>query len=287
MSSKVDSCLPIEVCRTERAVVRSIGHGQHYTSFEFGDLTLVSLRDGYVDMPPSRLRDESGKPLDSLPDTVPLVDGNLRLSVNAFLIIDGESMFLIDTGASNSWHSTMGSLLDGLHEAGIDRDSITDAAITHTHQDHVNGLIAADGSEAFPRLERVFVGAGDTSAFTGRLARLCDRVVPVDDERPVSERIMALPYAGHTPGHTVYDVRSSTGHLLVWGDTVHVPSLQFTQTYVAWELDDDQQRARASRKSLLEKLTRPGYFVAGAHLDSPGIGRVTRSGEGYALRYIV
>jgi glyoxylase-like metal-dependent hydrolase (beta-lactamase superfamily II) len=267
--------------------VRTIREGQHYTSFEFGNLTLVSLRDGYVDMPPSRLRDESGKPLDNLPDTVPLLDGNLRLSVNAFLILDGDSTFLIDTGASNSWHPTMGSLLDGLHEAGIDRDSITDIAITHTHEDHVNGLIAPDGSEAFPRLERVFVGAGDTPSFSGRLARFYDRVVPIEDERPVNELIKALPYVGHTPGHTVYDVRSSAGHLLVWGDTVHVPSLQFAQPHVTWELDDDQPRARASRMSLLEKLTRPGYFVAGAHLDSPGIGRVTRSGEGYALQYIV
>jgi hypothetical protein len=74
------------MCRTGSCVASSIGHGQHYTSFEFGDLTLVSLKDGYVDMPPSRLRDESGKPPDSLPDTVPLVDGNLRLSVNTFLI---------------------------------------------------------------------------------------------------------------------------------------------------------------------------------------------------------
>ena len=136
--------------------MRKVGEGQLYTLFEFGDCTVISLRDGYVDMPPSRLRDESGQPLDRLPHAVPRFDGNLRLSVNAFLIINGDSKLLVDTGASNSWHSTMGSLLNALQEAGIDRDSITDVAITHTHEDHVNGLIAADNSEAFPRLQRVF-----------------------------------------------------------------------------------------------------------------------------------
>jgi glyoxylase-like metal-dependent hydrolase (beta-lactamase superfamily II) len=268
------------------AAMKPVAHGEHYTSFEFGDLVIVSLRDGYIDMPPSRLRNESDEPLDPLPDAVPVVGGNLRLSVNAFLVIDGVRTLLVDTGASNSWHPTMGSLLDGLREAGIDRETITDVAITHTHEDHVNGLIAPDGSDAFPRLERIFVGAGDVSSFTGRLARLRDRIVAVEDPLAVSERIVALPFAGHTPGHTVYDVTSSAGHLLVWGDTVHVPTLQFTEPHVTWEFDRDQPRARAARKTLLERLTGPEYFVAGAHLDSPGIGYVTRRGDGYDLHYV-
>lgn len=266
--------------------IKPVDRGEHYTSFEFGDLVIVSLRDGYVDMPPSRLRNESDQPLDALPDAVPLVGGNLRLSVNAFLVIDGAQRLLVDTGASNSWHPTMGSLLDGLHEAGIDRETITDVAITHTHEDHVNGLIAPDGSDAFPCLERIFVGAGDVPSFTGPLARFRDRVVAVEDQRAVTDRISALPSVGHTPGHTVYDVTSSAGHLLVWGDTVHVPSLQFAEPHVTWEFDRDQPRARAVREALLEKLTGTGYFVAGAHLDSPGIGYVTRIGDGYDLHYV-
>lgn len=64
--------------------MRFISGGQHHALFQFGDLQVLSLRDGYIDMPPTRLRDESGRPLDALPDTVPLAEGNLRLSVNAF-----------------------------------------------------------------------------------------------------------------------------------------------------------------------------------------------------------
>jgi hypothetical protein len=33
---------------------------------------------------------------------VKLVDGNLRLSVNAFLIIEGDELILIDAGAANA-----------------------------------------------------------------------------------------------------------------------------------------------------------------------------------------
>ncbi|MFD5467584.1 MBL fold metallo-hydrolase [Kitasatospora sp. NPDC127059] len=267
--------------------MRLISSGPHHATFEFGDLQVTSLRDGYIDMPPTRLRDEDGCPLDELPATVPLVGDNLRLSVNAFFVTDGTRSVLIDTGASDNWHEpTMGLIYHALDEAGIDRAHITDVAITHDHQDHVSGLIAPDGSEAFARLERVWIGAGDTSVFTGRLEPIRDRVVPVSEQVAVNAWTTAVPTPGHTPGHTVYDVRSRTGHLLVWGDTVHVPTLQFERPKVSWEFDGDQSRARAARAALLEQLSRPDHFVAGAHLDSPGIARVTPSGDGYALEYL-
>ncbi|TDU91778.1 glyoxylase-like metal-dependent hydrolase (beta-lactamase superfamily II) [Kribbella voronezhensis] len=266
--------------------MRFISAGRRHALFEFGDLRVVCLRDGYLDMPPTRLRDETGSPLDPVPDTVPLAEGNLRLSVNAFCISDGTQSVLVDTGASNALEPTMGSLYDAMSEAGIERDDITDVAITHRHGDHVHGLIAPDGSEAFPRLERVWIGAGDKSVFTDRLEPVRDRVVPIEAEVAINGWLTAVPTAGHTPGHTVFDVQSSTGHLLVWGDTVHVPSLQFDQPNVAWEFDGDQTQARAARATLLEQLVKPGYFVAGAHLDSPGIARVTRAGDSYALTYL-
>ncbi|TCC24716.1 MBL fold metallo-hydrolase [Kribbella speibonae] len=266
--------------------MRGIGGSARHAAYEFGGLTVVALLDGYIDLPPSRLRDERGGVLSPLPGEVPLVDGRLRLSVNAFLVDDGERRVLVDTGASNSWDPTMGELPEGMRVAGIDRELITDVAITHTHVDHVNGLVAADGSDAFPLLERIFVGAGDVRRFDGNLARFRDRVVPVAEELAVTPWMTALPTVGHTPGHTTYDVRDGDGHLLIWGDTIHVPSLQFAHPEVCWELDDDQTLARAGRAALLDRLTRPRHFVAGAHLDWPGIGRVTQDGLGYAVEYL-
>ncbi|MFE0202958.1 MBL fold metallo-hydrolase [Streptomyces sp. NPDC058985] len=209
------------------------------------------------------------------------------MSVNAFLISDGTQSVLIDTGASNAWHDTMGSLYAALDEAGVERSSITDVAITHRHEDHVNGLIAPDGTEAFPALERVWIGVDDASVFTGRLAPVSDRVVPIIGKTQVNDRVAALPTPGHTGGRTVYEATSSTGTLLVCGDTVHVPSLQFTRPEVSWELDGHQPQARAARKELMAHLAAgPDRFVAGAHLDSPGVGRVGRSGDGFTLDYL-
>ncbi|MEU8724365.1 MULTISPECIES: hypothetical protein [Streptomyces] len=64
-----------------------------------------------------------------------------------------------------------------------------------------------------------------------------------------------------------------------------MPSVQFAQPNVSWELDGEQPQARKARTALLEPLTTPGYIGAGAHLDSPGVGHVTRKGTGYALEY--
>ncbi|HEX7303109.1 MBL fold metallo-hydrolase [Lentzea sp.] len=249
-----------------------------HASFEFGGLTVVALLDGHLDLPPSRLRPPDGLTVDPV-----LVDGQLRLSVNAFLVDDGRQRVLVDTGASTSWEPTLGRLLDSLAAAGLDRGSITDVAITHAHLDHLNGLIAPDGSDAFPALQRVFLGKGDEGRLSGDFARFRDRAVLVAEPLPVTPWMTALPARGHTPGHTVYDVRTDAGHLLVWGDTIHVPSVQFAHPEVAWELDHDQELARAERAALLARLATPGHFVAGAHLDWPGIGGVVPAGDGYAL----
>jgi glyoxylase-like metal-dependent hydrolase (beta-lactamase superfamily II) len=266
--------------------MKLIASGQNYASFEFGELKVVALRDGYVDMPTTRLRQESGRAFDMLPAGIPLVGGHLRLSVNAFLIIDNAHSVLIDTGTSNTWYPSMGVLLDGMRAAGIDRGSITHVALTHTHEDHVNGLIAPDGSVAFPRAAQIFVPKEEVSIFSGRLERLRDRVTPIGDKFSVSARITAVRAAGHSPGHTAYEVQSSAGHLMAWGDIVHVPSVQFGRPAVTWELDDNQSKARDARVTLMERVAQPNYFIAGAHLDFPGIGSVTRSGDQFAFHAI-
>ena len=134
--------------------MKRIESGPNFARYAIGALTIVALRDGYVDMPPSRLRQEDNRPFEAnMPAQVALVDGRLRLSVNAFLVVDQGQYTLIDTGAANAWEPTMGLLLGALDEARVARADIQTVAFTHTHTDHVGGLVAADGSDAFPKLK--------------------------------------------------------------------------------------------------------------------------------------
>jgi glyoxylase-like metal-dependent hydrolase (beta-lactamase superfamily II) len=267
--------------------MKKLDSGNNYARFELGEIRVVALRDGYVDMPPSRLRQAGDRPFGSdLPEQVKLVDGLLRLSVNAFLIMDGDQRILIDAGAANAWEPTMGSLLAALAEAGLQRGDVRTVAFTHTHLDHINGIVAADGSDAFPNLDRLFVPREEVSLFDGeqRLARFRKVRLPLDADFELSPNVTAVQAHGHEVGHTAFEVSSAGETLLIWGDIVHVPSIQFTRPELTWEYDDDQTAARSTREKLMRRVSQPNCFVAGAHLDFPGIGTVVEAESGFRYR---
>jgi glyoxylase-like metal-dependent hydrolase (beta-lactamase superfamily II) len=246
--------------------MKRIDSGANHVRYAVGDLTVVALRDGYVDMPASRLRQPGDRPFGTdLPAEVELVDGKLRLSVNAFLIIDGGQYILIDTGAANAWLPKMGALLRALEEAGVSRDRIGTVALTHTHEDHVHGLVAADGSDAFPNLQRLFIPKEEISMFDGvdRMARYRQRRLPIADGFKLSANVIAVEAHGHEIGHTAYQASSGGDALLIWGDVIHVPSIQFTRPEIAWAFDANQDEARETRQRMLRRASQPNVFVGG------------------------
>lgn len=258
--------------------------GEHHASYRIGALTVTSLCDGYVDMPPSRLRQPGNKEFGGdLPKQVQLVGGNLRLSVNAFLLDDGADVTLFDTGASNAWHPTMGLLPHALREANLSVDRVSTIAFTHTHIDHINGLILADGTDAFPRLSRLLVPKEELGMFRAekRLNRFHERAEAFEIGQRIATDIESLAAPGHEVGHTCFRVTSNGQTILVWGDIVHVPSIQFERPEITWEYDRDQERARASRLQMMALAADNEYFIAGAHLDSPGVGRISRCARGF------
>ncbi|WP_315831020.1 MBL fold metallo-hydrolase [Bradyrhizobium prioriisuperbiae] len=258
--------------------------GDLHASYTIGALTVTSLRDGYVDMPVTRLRQPGDKTFDDgPPPQLRLVGGQLRLSVNAFAIDDGADVALIDTGASNAWHPTMGRLPQALLEANIAVDRIRTVIFTHTHLDHIQGLILPSGEDAFPRLSRLFVPWEERDLFRAeaRLQRFHDRAETFEGGQRIGASIEAIAAHGHEVGHSCFRVTSGDEGVVVWGDIVHVPSLQFARPEIAWEFDDDQEQARASRLRIMALAADNGYAVAGAHLDSPGVGLITRAGTGF------
>lgn len=264
--------------------MKRLASGTNYVRYGLGEIEVIALRDGYIDMPTDRLRQAGNKPFEELPDQVELVDGRLRLSVNAFLIIDGDEHTLIDTGAADSLGPTMGELLRGLEEAGIARQKISTVALTHTHGDHAPGLVAAGGSDAFPNLKRLFVPKAELPLFDeiDRVARYRNLRTPIDDGFELSPNITAVAAHGHEVGHTGYEVSSTGATLIIWGDVVHVQSIQFERPELTWAYDADQDMARSTRLSMLQRAARPNVYVAGAHLASPGVGKVSENGSAFS-----
>ncbi len=69
-------------------------------------------------------------------------------------------------------------------------------------------------------------GQGDFRFPRAALAAYGDRVRTVKTDE-VAPGVRAFPTPGHTPGHTAWLVESNGDGLLIWGDIVHFPGMQF------------------------------------------------------------
>lgn len=250
-----------------------------------GSWKIWSLSDGHVDMPADLLRRGPGLgkyPLAQEPSVV-------RLSVNCFLLeADGKPGVLIDCGAGGQWEPTLGHLDEAMTEAGIDPASIGTVALTHTHLDHLNGLVTRDGRVGFPYLGRIVIAQDAVASFVSQphLERFQHLLVPMGDGDPVSDRLAALSIPGHAAGHMAYVLNTGEDQIVFCGDVIHVPAEQFARPELTWAYDDNQSVAQATRVKLLREASSSQTWLAGAHMAKPGIGRVVEEGPGYAFRPI-
>ena len=79
----------------------------------------------------------------------------------------------------------------------------------------------------------------------------------------------------------MYDIESKGQKLLVWGDVVHVASVQFANPAIAIQFDVDSKHAVGARKKIFSDAAKQGYLIAGAHLPFPGIGHIGAAGKAY------
>lgn len=251
-------------------------------TLEVSDLSVTMLKDGETTMPADCLRGPEGAalaPEDLAPED--LSGGRLPLPVRAFLVRGPSGCLLIDTGAGRAWHKGLGRLGEALAEAGSGPQEVTVVALTHTHIDHLSGLVDADGGLAFPNAGRVLVATEELMAFRAepRMIPVLPRLVPLEQGDGPLPGVVAVNAPGHSPGHMAFLVE---GRLLIWGDLVHHP-VQFARPEVTWKFDEDVSQARSTRAALLGRALAEGWLVAGAHLPHLGIGRLEREGRAYAF----
>ncbi|MBV8629142.1 MAG: MBL fold metallo-hydrolase [Paraburkholderia sp.] len=279
--------------------VRTQGPGFYRTML--GSYEVTALLDGTHDFPVDTVmthvtRDEIDRDLANDELSLP-VQG----SINAFLINTGSQLILIDTGAGALYGDCCGRLLANLRAAGYSPEQVDMVLLTHMHKDHVGG-VDLNGKAAFPnavvrasrREAEYWLDARNKSTAPAFLSSFFDaaaqsvapyvamgRFQPFDGDATLAPGIHALAAPGHTPGHTAYVVQSGDQTLLVWGDIIHVASIQLRNPAVSVEYDSDASAAQQTRYGLLDLAAKRHYLIGAAHIAFPGLGHVRPDGGGY------
>jgi glyoxylase-like metal-dependent hydrolase (beta-lactamase superfamily II) len=268
-------------------------------SRRIGDIEVTALSDGVLAAPldvvlgmdkAETARLAGKKPGESLP-----------IAVNAFLLKRGEKFALVDAGSGNTMGPTLGKLTDNLRTLGVAPERIETILLTHLHPDHSNGLVDDAGTAIYPNAEVILheteaafwldrdEATGPTERIRRNIAKSAETTKPYrarmrtvrDGEAIPGVSAVLLP--GHTPGHTGWLIHSGKDSLLIWGDLVHLASIQIARPDTGLVYDIDPQAACATRRRMFDRGAADKLKVAGAHLDFPGFGTIVRKGMGFGF----
>jgi glyoxylase-like metal-dependent hydrolase (beta-lactamase superfamily II) len=262
----------------------------------FDDVAVTYAVDGVVAARPERLFPET--PADAWTQLCDRA-GDMLMSVGGLLVQIGGRTVLIDAGVgvltSSLAFGTVdsGAMLDVLSALAVSPDAVDVLAFTHLHFDHAGWAFTA-GAKTFPNARYVLAarewapytdGIDDEDAVTSR--SVVNQFLSgkthfelFDDGDEIVPGIGALVTAGHTPGHTAYEIRSRTGRrLIAFGDTfhsrVHVAHPEWTS-----EVDADRPGLPAARHRLLARLSEPDTVAFGGHFGDQPFGRVEVDASG-------
>jgi glyoxylase-like metal-dependent hydrolase (beta-lactamase superfamily II) len=172
--------------------------------------------------------------------------------------------------------------------------------LTNYQSDHLGGLLAADGTAAFPNAEVVVPEAewafwmdpsnesrspeGQRANFANakrRLAPYEGRIRRVGDGAEAVPGIRALSAFGHTPGHTVFHIADGQSEMMYVADTTHRPELVARRPEFHTIFDFDPVAAEATRRRVYDRVAADRVQITGFHFPFPSNGWLVKEEGGY------
>lgn len=277
--------------------------------FRWGEFEATVVSDGHLPLgrPAEGFLGAEQRQLEQALERAFLPADNIVLEQNALVLNTGRALILFDTGmgdsmgaASQMFGPTTGRLLANLRAAGIEPAQITHVVLTHAHCDHCWALVDARGNRNFPNAQ-VVVSEADLRFWTDdankrgpafmevfvegakrNLHAYRDRMVMARNEQPVVPGVTAVATPGHTVGHMVYAITSGGRTVVNTGDLAHHHILLLRTPLLQFAFDTDPAQSAQTRRRMLDRLATDGHSVLSYHFPWPGLGRLSREGEGFA-----
>jgi glyoxylase-like metal-dependent hydrolase (beta-lactamase superfamily II) len=278
--------------------------------YKVGDIQVTVVSDGRTTspLPDSLVTNAKKEEVSAALEKAFLPPDVFTIYYAPLVINTGGKLVVIDTGngpvAKVNSKGAAGQFADNMAAAGFDPKAVDMVVISHFHGDHVNGLLTADGTPAFPNAEvlvpstewKFWMDDGEMSRATpGRMqglfknnrnifeAGLKKKVTPYEWGKEVAPGLLAVDSVGHSPGHTSYVLSSGSGKVFIQSDVTNNPNPFVTNPGWHGFFDQDADVAEKTRRRIYDMVVAEKLKLQGFHYPFPGLCNLEKDGNGYRV----